>query len=250
MSRWSFGSAFVLTVALLLLAGCAAPKAQTAAPAPSAGALAAAAPLFSLSNVPYTPWHPAPRQVAHYGKPVIYLYPERTTSVSVHLTVDGDITKTVPQADPSGAWRVTASPSGILRTSSGQEYPYLFWEADVQASFDMSTGFVIAGRETKAFLADKLTALGLDASESDAFIAFWAPRMESNAYDLVHFEGPVYERSARLFVTPQPDVQIRVFMVFQPLAVPVSVRPQQLTSPAGRRGFVLVEWGGTELGAR
>jgi len=247
VSRLSRGSSLVLAVALLLLSGCTTSKPQTAVPAPSAGA--PAAPTFSLTNPPYAPGYPAGDGLG-YRKPVIYLYPLRTTSVSVRLTVDGAITKTVPLADSSGAWRVTASPSGILRTSSGQEYPYLFWEADAQATFDMSTGFVIAGRDTRAFLADKLTALGLNASESDAFIAYWAPRMESNAYNLVHFEGPVYERSARLLVTPQPDTQIRVFMVFQPLAAPVDVTPQQLASPASRHGFVLVEWGGTELAAR
>ena len=246
MSRWSRGSSLVLAVALLVLSGCTTPKPQTSAPTPPTDA---PPPTFSLTTPPYAPGYPVGDGLG-YRKPVIYLYPQKTTSVSVRLTVDGTITKTVPLADSSGAWRVTAGPSGILRTSSGQEYPYLFWEADIQATFDMSTGFVIAGRDTRPFLAEKLAALGLNASESDAFIAYWAPRMESNAYNLVHFEGPLYERSARLFVTPQPDMQIRVFMVFQPLAAPMSVRPQQLTSPARRTGFVLVEWGGTELGAR
>ena len=184
-------------------------------------------------------------------KPAIYLYPVHKTEVSVQLSVDGAITRTDPQIDPVDGWQVIADPSGsLLDPATGRTYPYLFWEAESSARFDMSKGFVVRGVDTRAFLSDKLAHLGLDPAEVSAFLEYWLPRMEPNAYNLIHFEGPVYERAARLAVSPEPDMQIRVFIVFKPLAALVTVTPQRLQSPEPRRGFVLVEWGGAELSAR
>jgi len=115
---------------------------------------------------------------------------------------------------------------------------------------DMTTGFVVRGRDTRSFLTDKLATLGLSPSEAEAFMEYWVPLMRPNAYNLVHFEGPAYECSARLEVTPEPEMQIRVFMVYKSLTAPVTVTPQQLSSPEPRHGFVLVEWGGGEYPAQ
>jgi hypothetical protein len=182
------------------------------------------------------------------SKPVIYLYPARATEISVRLIADGALTHSEPLVDSAGQWRVLASPSGrLVSLDSGGSYPYLFWEADLRNDIDMSTGFVVSGGETRSFLRTKLASLGLSDSEAAAFIDYWAPRMDANEFNLVHFEGPAYERVARLDVTPKPDTSIRVFMVFRPLDQPACVTPQVLPRPARRRGFVLVEWGGTEL---
>jgi hypothetical protein len=74
--------------------------------------------------------------------------------------------------------------------------------------------------------------------------------MEDNAYNLVHFEGPAYESAARLYVSPAPDTELRVFMVFRPLDAPMAVERQVLPRPLKRTGFVLVEWGGAEVPRR
>ena len=59
-------------------------------------------------------------------KPVIYLYPEQTTAVTVRLDYKGKFTCTYPDY-PAGGWQVTARPDGTLTNKAdGREYSYLF----------------------------------------------------------------------------------------------------------------------------
>jgi len=177
-------------------------------------------------------------------KPVIYLYPEAETEVTVRLEYKGRLTCTYPAPDPDGAWRVTARPDGTLTDKQGREYSYLFWEgASDGAPPDFSRGFVVRGADTAAFLLEKLAYMGLTPREHNEFIVYWLPRMQDNPWNLIAFQGKNYTDSAPLAVTPRPDSVLRVFMAYRPLATPIVVPPQELT-PFVRRGFTLVEWGG------
>ena len=49
-----------------------------------------------------------------------------------------------------------------------------------------------------------------------------------------------------LTIEPNPDTTIRVLMTFKGLNEPIDVKEQKLTTPE-RKGFVAVEWGGTEI---
>ena len=60
------------------------------------------------------------------AKPVIYLYPEEETQVTVKLDYAGELTCTYPAYDDG--WTVTAQPDGTLTDAAGQTYSYLFWE--------------------------------------------------------------------------------------------------------------------------
>ena len=62
------------------------------------------------------------------AKPVIYLYPEQETTVSVSLDYTGTLTATYPAYEDG--WRVTAEPDGTLYDENGDEYSYLFWEGE------------------------------------------------------------------------------------------------------------------------
>lgn len=184
------------------------------------------------------------------AKPVIYLYPPRTTRVRVRLDVSGILTASEPAYDPViHGWDVIATPEGSLTDPvTGRAWPYLFWEADARFTSGVD-GSVVAGADTEPFLEKKLAELGLNAAERAAFIEYWSPRMTGNRYNLVRFEGAVYEEIARLTVTPRPDAVIRVFMTFMPLDFPVKVDAQRIAPPAVRHGFTVVEWGGRELPA-
>jgi len=70
--------------------------------------------------------------------------------------------------------------------------------------------------------------------------------MEKNPYNRIAFQTDIYTDNAVLTVEPAPDTMIRVFMAWQPLTEPVEIEPQTLTAPE-RTGFVVVEWGGTEI---
>jgi hypothetical protein len=77
-------------------------------------------------------------------KPVIYLYPETTTDVTVELDYDGTLIADYPPYDETlGGWRVTAqSDSTLINHTDGREYSYLFWEGKSRApiEWDLSKG--------------------------------------------------------------------------------------------------------------
>ena len=174
------------------------------------------------------------------AKPVIYLYPENVTDVTVELDYAGELTCTYPAY--GDGWRVTAHPDGTLVGENGMEYNYLYWEGSEQ-SWTMDEGFCIAGSDTAAFLEEALADLGLNRREANEFIVYWLPLMEDNAWNLITFQGAAYTDAAKLDISPAPDTVIRVFMTWKALDEPVEIAPQTLTAPE-RTGFTVVEWGG------
>ena len=177
-------------------------------------------------------------------KPVIYLYPETETRVTVKLDLSGELTCAYPAYD--GGWVVTAAPDGTLTDEHGQTYNYLYWEGEGTEAYDFSKGFCVAGSDTAAFLEDALDRLGLTRREANEFLVYWLPRMQDNSYNLIAFQQEAYTQSAKLTVSPRPDSVLRVFMAWKPLARPVDV-PAQILPGFERRGFTLVEWGGAEV---
>ena len=186
------------------------------------------------------------------SKPVIYLYPEKSTEVSVRLKYNGTLTHTWPpyqNTEKSGwdGWKVPAQPDGTLfNHADGREYSYLFCEGDTKVPFHFNTGFVVKGSDTGEFLREKLAFMGLPPREYNEFIVYWLPLMEANAYNLISFKGAVYTDNAVLTVVPQPDSVLRVYMAYKPLSSPIEVPTQDL-KPFRRKGFTLVEWGGSEV---
>ena len=178
------------------------------------------------------------------AKPVIYLYPEEETEVTVRLDYDGTLTCTYPAYEDG--WTVTAAPDGTLRDEAGQTYSYLYWEGVTRTEYDFSRGFCVPGADTAAFLEDALARLGLTRREANEFIVYWLPRMEANPYNLIAFQAEDYTNHARLTVTPEPDSLLRVFMAWKPLEAPAGLPAQELPA-VNRTGFTVVEWGGAEL---
>jgi hypothetical protein len=178
-------------------------------------------------------------------KPVIYLYPEYPMDVTVSLDYNGKLRSTYPKYNDG--WSVTAYPDGtIVNHADGGEYSYLFWDGDSSMRFDFSSGFVVERSESAEFLRGKLAYMGLTPKEYNEFIVYWLPLMEKNRYNLVSFQGAAYTNNAELYITPEPDSVLRVFMAFKPLLYPVEIPPQELV-PFERKGFTVVEWGGSEV---
>lgn len=70
--------------------------------------------------------------------------------------------------------------------------------------------------------------------------------MNKNKYNLITFQIAAYEKSAKLFITPEPDSILRIFMVYKPLSQSVDIAPQELENFT-REGFAAIEWGGSEI---
>ena len=185
------------------------------------------------------------RFLGDYAKPIIYLYPTVQTDISVQISLNGKLTCTYPEYNDG--WNVTANPDGtLINKADGREYSYLYWEGKGNANWDFSKGFVVKGVDTIEFLQEKLEYLGLTARELNEFIVYWLPLMKDNKYNLITFQTTEYENNAKLYINPEPDSVLRVFMAYKALDKYVEIPRQQL-STFSRSGFTVVEWGGTEV---
>ncbi len=184
------------------------------------------------------------RFLGDYAKPVIYLYPEKETEVSVKIDLpeDGELTCTYP--DYGDGWNVTAFPDGTIFDKDGSEYYCLYWEGTGSAVLEGGKGWCVAKEDSGAFLREKLLEIGLTAREANEFIIYWLPELQKSAYNVITFHTEDYARGVPLTVSPAPDSVIRVFMTFEPSTEFVDIAPQKLPHYE-RNGFTLVEWGGS-----
>lgn len=178
------------------------------------------------------------------GKPVIYLYPEETTDVSVQLDPQGGFTVTEP-AYNSG-WNVVAQPTGELTNKAdGLTYPYLFWEGRGGLYSEPEKFWVVAKADVESFLVEKLSAFGFNAQEIADFNEFWLPRMEAAPWYKIGFHGTsVMDQIAPMSVSPAPDSVLRVLMDYSELQEPVAENPPSHIPSFKRDGFTVTEWGG------
>ena len=185
------------------------------------------------------------------AKPVIYLYPEQETKVNVQLSFNGTLTSTYPTLPPEG-WTVTAQPDGTLTDEEGRSYRYLFWEGVADVDWKQDSGFLVKAEDAREFLEGSLTQLGLNELEQNDFITYWLPKLEKNGESFVTFAAEQYTDNAVLTVTPQPDSVLRVQMLISKVDDSNRAAFQKLLEQElprfEREGFVLVEWGGTDLG--
>ena len=179
-------------------------------------------------------------------KPIIYLYPENKTEVSVELGNAYKISHSYPKYEKM--WNVVVdSNSNILY--NGRNYYGLYWEGKGSVNFDMNDGFVVKGSDSAKFLEEKLSILGLNEREANEFIIYWLPKLESNAYNFIKFASiETQNEYMPLSISPKPDTVIRVLMGYKGLNKKIEVKEQILPHKPERNGFVAVEWGGTEIG--
>jgi len=179
-------------------------------------------------------------------KPIIYLYPEKETNVTIKFLKQERITTTYPKYND--IWDVTAKPNGdLIDNQTGRSLYGLYWEGKNYNSKLEKEGFIVKGSDTISFLENSLSRLGLNEREANEFIIYWLPKLENNKYNYIHFSGTEFmNKEMPLEVNPKPNTMIRILMEYKPLERPINVEKQELKAPE-RKGFTLIEWGGTEL---
>ena len=180
------------------------------------------------------------------AKPIIYIYPEQETKVSVTVGRPENLTHTYPKYEES--WEVIAKPNGdLVDCKTGRNLYALYWEGINTVEPNMEEGFVVKGEDTIKFLEEKLEILGLNEREANEFIIYWLPKLESNKYNFIRFQSQEeISNNMPLEITPKPETIIRVVMEYKGLKEPIEVQEQQLQTPE-RTGYTVVEWGGTEI---
>lgn len=186
---------------------------------------------------------------ACFGKPVIYLYPEKPTLVDVELIIPGSVIESDPLY-PEGGWKnVLAHPDGKL-IYKNNKYHELYYESQVDYVNAPDNGKVIATQNLKAEL-NKITAqLGLIKFERDEFLDYWLPRLYklNSPYVLFSVIDPVEkERVDHVSISPEPDTRIEFLAYFKPqMSSSTELNPLPLPTEIPQRiGFTAVEWGGT-----
>ena len=180
-------------------------------------------------------------------KPVIYLYPTEETEITVKLLNAERITCSYPKYVDE--WNVLAKPNGDLtELGTGRNLYSLYYESECVEKFNISQeGFVVKGEDSAKFLEEKLAILGLTEREAQEFIIYWLPRLESNKYNYIRFAADEeINNNMPLEINPNPDTIIRVLMTFKGLENSIEIKEQKLDTPE-RKGFTVIEWGGTEI---
>ncbi len=189
------------------------------------------------------------RPMATVRKPVVYLYPEKPTDVTVRVQLEGKFTVQYPKAD-GDTWRLFAQPDGMLfDRKTEKKYSYIFWEGHNPNSWtlDAAKSFCVASADAEKFLDNASGRFGLNDRERTDFISYWLPALEKNAYTQVQFlDDDTYERYAKMDVSPTPTSVIRLFMIFKGLDAPIATGNPNLSLKL-RKGFCVVEWGGANL---
>ncbi len=180
--------------------------------------------------------------IGGYAKPILYLYPEKETRVTVNFEHEDNLTTTYPKFKDE--WSVTAKPNGDLYDKDGKYYYGLYWEEDLNHFVDFKEGFYVTKDNAIEFLEEKLSIIGLNDRERNEFIMYWLPILEKNGQNLVYFEL-TEERDSynKINISPKPDSLLRMAIHVKKVNQKVNIKEEKIT-PFTRVGFTAVEWGG------
>ena len=184
----------------------------------------------------------SPNQFIEY-KPILYLYPEKTTDVEVRLDREDLLETTYPKYNQG--WKVEAHPNGDLFDAKGNYYYALYWDAKLSHVCLFEEGFYVEKEEAITFLEEKLTEIGLNDKEKNEFIMYWLPILERNEKSIVQFDlTEELQEKEEIVITPKPNSLLRVHINIKKVNQKVDIKEQKLTS-FNRVGFTAVEWGGS-----
>lgn len=203
------------------------------------------------------------------GKPVVYLYPQKDTKVSVSFKNQINFTTVIPNY--KNTWEVLAQSNGLLKDLQPEltncnsfenkhgaeyaknaceknEYPYLYWSGNTQGfKYPQAlTGFVVKKENLNSFFDEKLSHMNFNQKEISDFKEYWVSHLtnkESDYFRISFFQNDLVNQMFPMKVTPTPNSSLRMFMDWDYASKETTIEEQKLISYP-RNGFTLVEWGG------
>ena len=190
-------------------------------------------------------------------KPVIYCYSNELKEMEVSLERADKVTHSYPVYEDS--WKFKPIPYEQVQLSTHQ--PYLFYEAETEdLSFNyfdgIAQGDFIESDEVINYLEARLEGFGMNDIETTHFITYWGPRLKAKKYAFIQFlvDDECDEAIGELIITPKPDHQRRIYIVFQTTDLPIQFHDDwkerngsESIPEFSRDGLTVIEWGGTEL---
>ena len=175
-------------------------------------------------------------------KPILYLYPNEESNVSVKLNNPDNIISSYPKYN--NGWNMRVLPNGDMYDSLGKYYYALYWDEIDNSKISFDTGFYVEADKAIDFLEEKLSIIGLTDKERNEFIMYWLPTLQNNGNNLIHFKlTDELQNDNKLIISPKPDSLLRVRMIVKKVNSKVEIKEQELPM-LSRDGFVAVEWGG------
>ena len=78
--------------------------------------------------------------------------------------------------------------------------------------------------------------MGLNERETEEFIIYWLPKLESNKYNYIRFDtSDEINENIPFEINPNPDTIIRILMTYKGLEKPIETYEQKLESPERKR---------------
>lgn len=184
-------------------------------------------------------------------KPVVYLESAIPINCSIEFENSDQFTFTYPTYEEE--WNIKVNGNEI--THKGNSYPYLFWEGQktgLRLANDPAASAFAATDTLTHFFESYCADAGFNNTQTTDFITYWMPRM--SAFQYVKFEILLDETYSEVigdvFVHPKPDLQRRLFLVWEGYNEDFSEiytsEPEQLKTPKVA-GFSYMEWGGAEI---
>ena len=171
-------------------------------------------------------------------KPAIYLYPIEDCRVAVQVSVNGELTKTIPEY--GDGWDVFATKEGIIE----DKYDYLFYEANLRKIELPNEGWIVEYENLDSWFDENLKLMGLNDKELSQFKEYWMEELpEENYYLIKLLSDEFLEENMALSISPEPDILIRREFYFKSLSEKIEIANPEIITPQ-RDGFVVVEWGG------
>lgn len=176
-------------------------------------------------------------------KPAIYIHPEVPGTFSVKLGLANGTRLAFTEPEYGDGWTVAVAADGTI----DGRWDYLFYEVGIRVWPWLERGWCVAREDLADRLGDLAASFGLNAAESEDFLAYWTTRLPDHPWYLVK---PVFGTDLDTWVTldvePTPDTVLRFWMFFQGSDRRVDLAPPPLPRVA-RTGTVVVEWGGAVL---
>lgn len=173
-------------------------------------------------------------------KPNIYLYPEKTCSLSVKIgfPLGGEVIKSIPHYTVE--WNIEVEPSGRINN----EYDYLFYESSNPDVFQYRSGWIVEKDSLLSFFERNLIKTGFSEREKNDFNDYWIPRLVDYPYYIVY---PQYAKDIELAITlnfsVKPDNVLRLFYVIKGTTNNSITLGTPVIPAFNRQGFVAAEWG-------
>ncbi len=211
-----------------------------------------------------------PTTMNNTRKPAIYLYPEKTTTISVKLDKSIKYNNVIPTY--KNGWLVEAEQNGTLRDLQPKntkcsklpykefgfeyakqaceinKYPYIYWDG-IQLHKPLPTkneGFIVKANNISEFLAEKTDKMKFNETEKAEFIRYWSKTiLEKNwkEYKIYFLQNEEVDNYYPIYIEPKPESSNRVQIVIKKARKNEKINEQKLL-PIERNGYTFVEWGG------